>query len=115
MAIINKVALPPIYGAEAKRLEELVFLGSNKTTTGNITFFSSTSNVEYSTLTSYSGIYAGTGETGMLNMLSERVLKDYILTSDWVSSITNTVENYKVSIGTTSPTPNANKIWVDTN
>ena len=115
MAIVSKVSLPPIYGSEAQELERLVYIGSSRTTTGNITFQSTTSGVEYSTLTSYGGVYANTGQSGMFNILYERVLKDYILTDTWVNSITSTVGEYKVEVGSTAPVASLNKVWIDTN
>lgn len=90
MAVINKLPLPDSFGHEAQRLRELSELGSRRTSTGNTVFTSETSSNTYNTATYGGGVYANTGQNGILNIL-RIVLDDYLLDGDWVDSIEDTV------------------------
>jgi len=104
MAILTRIEIPELNRNEAEKFDSLWKLGSLRTTTGNVTFASTTSSVVYNTLTSYGGTYANQGQTGLYNMLKTEVLNAGLLDIAWVNSISTTVNNATIAVGSKATT-----------
>jgi hypothetical protein len=70
MSVSILTDLVSTYGDEAKKLRELVELGSNRTNSGNTTFTSSTSSIFYDTSASSNPLVLNKGEEGLLAWLT---------------------------------------------
>ena len=100
MAISTLVDLVSTYGDEAKKLRELIELGSNRTNSGNTSFTSSTSSIVYDTSTSLDPLVLNKGEDGLLVWLTSLFTTDVptgygncLITAQYLSDLIKGIQN----------------------
>jgi microcystin-dependent protein len=87
MSIPVKSNLIKTYGDEAKKVRELTEKGSNRTTSGNVSWTSETSHETYDTLGYPDANVANRGEDGLLYLLSKLTFSENIIDADYLNSI----------------------------
>ena len=87
MAIPTKSNLVKTYGDESKKVRELVEKGSNRTTSGNVSWTSDTSSVTYDTAASSDPNVLNKSEDGLLYLLANIEFIDNIIDADYLTEV----------------------------
>lgn len=95
MALLNKLPLPDIYVSEYLQYKTLAEK-FNRSTTGNLTFTSTSSGIVYNTS---AGLFPNTGEQGLGNMLYD-VLKSYIFANTDYDLMKTAITDLETDVGT---------------